>query len=63
MREERIDAADCFWMVCLGAVTAEGTLGGDLTVYPAIKIDMTGLLEFVYTCTWPGIHVTQKLHS
>ena len=31
VREERIEAADCFRMVCLGAVTAPGTLGGDLT--------------------------------
>ena len=38
MREERIEAADCFWMVCLGAATGEGTLGGDLTVYPVIEM-------------------------
>ena len=38
VREERMEAADCFCMVCLGAVTADGTLGGDLTVYPVTII-------------------------
>ena len=33
-----MEAADCFCMVCLGAVTADGTLGGDLTVYPVTII-------------------------
>ena len=57
--EERIDAADCFWMVCLGAATAEGTLGGDLTEYPMIK-NMIGMLTMSATWLywpWMCVHV------
>ena len=37
VRDERMEAADCFWMVCLGPVaTAELAVGGDFTVAPII---------------------------
>ena len=55
--EERIEAADCFWMVCLGAATAEVTLRGDLAVYPVIK-NMIGMLTMCATWLyWPWVYV------